>query len=176
MDDCFPPVGGFGGITASTHVACVSIKLGCRSDMAKDACRGGPLSCCIVVPDMIFPPVGGVCGARTMFPSNSCLSCSRFSACFGASPHGAYVCVCVQPAVHAGLGSRPFSTSCGGTQHITGTASNEATSDVGSRSWPLRCTCSIQICDIIHRVCFALLNLLNILAVQFRMSHLLESN
>ena len=100
----------------------------------------------------------------------SCLSCSRFSTCFGVSPHGAYVCV--QPAVHAGLGSRPFSVSCRGTQHITGTASNEATSDVGSRSWPLRCTCSTQICDIIHRVCCALLNLSNIIAVQFRMNHL----
>ena len=39
------------------------------------------------------------------------------------------------------LKRRKTSTYCRGTQHITGTVSNEATSDMGYPAWPAGRTC-----------------------------------
>ena len=77
---------------------------------------------------------------------------------------GVCVCVCVCNLLYMQDWGHAFSQfHAGGRSTSLGLRPTKLPVMWG-RSWPLRCTCSIQICDIIHRVCFALLNLLNILA------------
>ena len=55
----------------------------------------------------------------------------------------ACVCVCVCVCVKR-PGARTEILHCRGTQHFTGTVSNEATSEVGYPAWPAGRTCNLS--------------------------------
>ena len=80
-------------------------------------------------------------------PQSACGYASSIADLFSMFFRSLFACVCVCLCnicidVKPNLFYFFFSPSCGGTQHFTGTVSNEATSETGYPAWPAGRTCN----------------------------------